>query len=321
MTRFLFVKRTLWFLLLTANFFPFVSSMAQTATNSVFVNFGRRDCSGSFYGSDITLFADAQTTNPDLLLQCNTDATMGTIFSKFISFNATNNKLYMNNIGDGTNSVIYILNISIPSNVSCPSVSPSYTISNVVLSQFEFDPLGDLYALSNYDNTLGTANLGAYDDTTGILQSGSLKTLLFPSGHFPTDVGNGDIAIAPNGRMFCIFGGDTSRLYEIVNYQKALSGNAVATYLGATSKVCYGIAYDNGYLLMGGSDFGGTCYSFNYNLSTNVLSGENSSPLDAMIIDATSFSPSIAVGNQLVSATQIDATHYDLTYQIYVKNL
>src|SRR6185295_14483705 len=124
----------------------------------------------------------------------------------------------------------------------------------------EFDLLGDLYAISNYDYLTGTADIGAYDDTTGILNTGSLKTLYFPAGNFPSDVGNGDIAILPNGRMFCVFGADTSKIFEITNYSKTVSGNATATYLGKLTRVCYAMAFDNGYLLMGGTDLYGSCY-------------------------------------------------------------
>ncbi len=107
---------------------------------------------------------------------------------------------------NGVNSKMYILNIGMPTNVICPTITGvSYTIPNVVLSQFEFDPLGDLYALSSYNLALGKANLGAYDDTTGLLKTGSLKTIYFPIGHFPSDVDNGDVAILPNGRMFWCF--------------------------------------------------------------------------------------------------------------------
>src|SRR4029077_15932256 len=171
---------------------------------------------GSTSGSDITLFSAAQSVSPGLLLQCNTTASLGNIFSKFVSYNAINNKLYINNITGGVNSKIYILDAGLPTAVTCPTISGvSYTISNVVLAQFEFDPLGDLYALSGFNHALGKASIGAYDDTSGLLKTGSLKTLYFPAGHIPLDLGNGDIAILPNGRMFCVFGGDTSKLFEI----------------------------------------------------------------------------------------------------------
>jgi len=298
-----------------------IIAKAQSATNSVYVNFGRLDCGDSWDGTDITLVSDAQI-NPDNLLNCNTDAEIGSIFSKFISYNATNNKLYINDISDYTNSNIYILNMGLPSNCTCPTISGvNYTIPNVILSQFEFDPLGDLYALSNYDPSTGIASIGAYDDTTGNLQPGSLKTLYFPSGHFPTDVLNGDIAIAPNGRLFCVFGGDTSKFFEITNYSKTVSGNATATYLGEPSRVCYGLAYDNGYIVMGGTDLGGTCYCFRYNLANDTLSSQLTSPINVMPIDDTSFSPAVGLSMKLVSAAQVDATHYTLTYQIYVKNM
>jgi len=299
-----------------------LNSVAQKATNSVFVNFGRLGCNDDAYsGSDITLFGDAQSASPELVLQCNSTDSLTNVFSKFTSYNSTNNKLYINDIGNGYDSKIYILNIGTPTNITCPTISLDYTISGVILSQFEFDLLGDLYAISNYDYLTGTADIGAYDDTTGILNTGSLKTLYFPAGNFPSDVGNGDIAILPNGRMFCVFGADTSKIFEITNYSKTVSGNATATYLGKLTRVCYAMAFDNGYLLMGGTDLYGSCYAFTYDITKRYVSAEISSPLNSMPIDATSFSPSIAVGEKLISSVQVDATHYDLTYQIYLKNL
>jgi hypothetical protein len=305
------------FVLIASSF----NSIGQKASNSILVNFGRQTCAGSTTGSDITLFDAAQSVSPGLLLQCNTTTALGNIFSKFISYNAINNKLYINNITGGINSKIYILDAGLPSSVTCPVISGvSYTISNVVLAQFEFDPLGDLYALSGYNLALGKASIGAYDDTSGLLKTGSLKTLYFPVGHFPADLGNGDIAILPNGRMFCVFGGDTSKLFEITNYKKTDVGNAVTTFLGSPSKVCYGMAFDNGFLYMGGKT-GTTCYAFTYNLTTNVLSGQITTPLGSRPVDYASFTPSIGAGLKIVGSVQVDPTHYDLTYQVYLSNL
>ncbi len=58
-----------------------------------------------------------------------------------------------------------------------------------------------------------------------------------------------------------------------------------------------------------------------YNMSTNILSSQIATPLSSMPIDYASFTPSIGLGKKIVSAVQVDATHYDLTYQIYLKNL
>jgi hypothetical protein len=251
-----------------------VSSEAQRASNSVLVNFGRQLCSSSTSGSDITLIDAAQSSTPGLLLQCNTSVPIGNVYSKFISYNSVSNKLFLNNISDGSNSDLYSLGLGMPSNVSAPVITGvSYTIAGVVLSQFEFDPLGDLYALSGYNPVLGSASIGAYDDTSGLLKSGSLKTIYFPIGHFPSDVDNGDLSILPNGRMFCVFGGDTSKLFEVSNYKKTDVGNATTTYLGSPAKVCYGLAFDNGFLLMGGNN-SGPCYSFKYDLTNKILSAE-----------------------------------------------
>jgi hypothetical protein len=299
-----------------------LSAGAQQATNSTLVNFGRFHCDSSiFTGSDLTLVAN-DGTNYDLFLQCELSGLFSNAISKYVSYNGINNKLYINDISDYTNSNIYILDIGLPANVTCADLdTPDYLIENIILSQFEFDPTGDLYAISNYDGYTGIAEIGAYDDTTGLLESGSLKTLYFPLDELPTDLSNGDIMIVPNGRMFCVFGWDVSRLFEITNYSKTETGDAVATFLGSPTKVCYGLAFQNGNLIMGGTDLYGGCYSFTYDLANETLSDEFVAPLNIMPIDHTSFSASVAAGMKLNSAVQIDATHFDLTYLVYIENL
>lgn len=302
--------------------FQTVAASAQRASNSVFLNFGRETCGQSLSGADISMFGAAQTASPVLLLNCDVSSGIGNIYSKFISFNGINNKAYVADISDGVNSKIYILNVGLPTTLISPTIAgPSYIISNYILNQFEFDPNGDLYGLSNYDPTTGTALIGAYDDTTGILKQGSLKTIFFPPGHFPKDVQNGDITILPNGRFFCVFGGDTSKLYEITRYQKNYAGIPVVNFLGSPSNVCYGLSYDNGYLVLTGTDFGSNCYAFLYNIANRTLSGQVHSPDNALPIDNASFSPSIGVAEKLTSAIELSSNQYQLTYQLILKNL
>lgn len=294
----------------------------QRATNSILSNFGRVSCDSTLWGSDLTLVQDPQGSDPDFFLQCGITDHIDNVISKFISYNGTKNQLYINDISDYTNSNIYILDIGLPSNVVCPELTtPDYTIDGVVLSQFEFDMDGDLYALSNYDTYTGTASIGAYDDTTGQLITGTDKTLYFPMDHLPSDVANGDLVIIPNGRMFCVFGYDTSKVFEITNYSKEETGDAFANFIGSPTQVCFAIAFINGHLVMGGTDLYGYCYNFDYDIANASLGNEQNSPLNIMPIDYTSFSPSVAVGMKLVGSVQVDATHYDLTYHIYLKNL
>ncbi len=77
-----------------------INCMAQKATSSILVNFGRQLCSSPTSGSDLTLFDNAQSVSPGTLLQCNTSSTIGDVYSKFISYNSINNKLYINDIGE-----------------------------------------------------------------------------------------------------------------------------------------------------------------------------------------------------------------------------
>jgi archaellum component FlaG (FlaF/FlaG flagellin family) len=318
----IFYPRALIIYLLTWSAVLSFRAEAQRATNSVLSNFGRVSCDSTLWGSDMTLVQDPQGASPDFFLQCATTGTFDNVISKFISYNSTKNQLYINDISDYTNSRIHVLDIGLPSNCYCPDLdTPDYTIENVILSQFEFDADGDLYALSNYDPYFGTATIGAYDDTTGQLVTGSDKTLYFPMDHLPSDVANGDLVIIPNGRMFCVFGYDTSKVFEITNYSKEETGDAIANFIGSPTSVCFAIAFENGHLVMGGTDLYGYCYSFDYDIANSTLGNESGSPLNIMPIDYTSFSPSVAVGMKLIGSTQVDATHYDLTYHIYIKNL
>lgn len=296
------------------------SAIAQNSSSSVLVNFGRDNCGSSLWDSDVSLFGNALSASPTRLLTYNTGA-IGHIFSKFISYNPLNNKLYINDISDGANSKIHIMDVGLPTNLVAPTVgSPNYQINGLVLNQFEFDPLGDLYAIDNYNYGNSRANLSAYDDTSGRVLAGSVKTLVFPPANRPTDVGSGDLAATPSGRMFCIFGSDTSRIYEITNYRRTQSGNAVATYLGITPKVCYGIAYDNGSLILSGSNFGGTCYTYKYDINDFTLGPEVTAAGNSLPIDLSSFSPAVGTSMRLSSATWVSTNTYDLAYQVFIQN-
>jgi Secretion system C-terminal sorting domain len=315
-----FKKLFIKFSVATFSALLFQSALAQQSSKSVLVNFGGDLCNAALSKSTIGLYGNAQTTSPVKVFSFNTTS-IGNIYGKFISYNPINNKLYVNNVNDGINSKIYILDIGLPTALVVPVFStPNYTIANKVLNQFEFDPTGDLYALAAYNATIGTATIGAYDDTTGVIYTGSSKTLAFPLGRFPDDLNTGDIAISPNGRMFAVFGSITSRIYEIKNYKRTATGNATATYLGVASKLCYGLAYENGYMVLAGSDFGGNCYSFAYNINSGSLSVQMSSAYNTLPIDMTSFSPSLGAGMKIVSATKVNVNTYDLVYHAYIQN-
>ena len=120
--------------------------------------------------------------------------------------------------------------------------------------------------------------------------------------------------------MFATLGSVPSRLYEINNYSST-STIATATYLQTLPKDCFGIAYLNGQLEVTGIDFTGSCYYFDYNISTNTLGAQKPFQIGQGPIDNTSFTPSVGVTKQLVNAVKVNNNTADLTYEVYVKNL
>jgi uncharacterized repeat protein (TIGR01451 family) len=293
-------------------------SNKSVAQNSLLVNFGTSSCSGSAEPS-FSLINQPLSASPSILTNCSLVSQLPDIFAVFIAYNPKNNKMYVADIRNGVETKIWLLNMGLPANIACPSLeaTPDYAYS-YVSNNFEFDNNGDLWSFSNYDNATGKCNMDKFDVSAGSVIN--TRQVQFPPGNFPTSITSGDFTILPNGRMFATLGSFPSRLYEITNYSSTVT-NATATFLTTLPQNCFGIAYLNGQLEITGSDFTGSCYYYEYDISSNVLGTAKSFQNGQLPIDNTSITPSLGVTKQLVSAVKINDNTADLTYEIYVRNL
>ncbi|KAA9035879.1 T9SS type A sorting domain-containing protein [Ginsengibacter hankyongi] len=293
-------------------------SYTSVAQNSLLVNFGTSSCSGSGEPA-FSLIKNPLTDSTSSLITCSMANQVPDIFAVFVAYNPKNNKIYIADIRTFTETKIWVLDIGLPENITCPSLldsTPDYTYS-YVSNNFEFDNNGDLWSFSNYNDTIGQCKIDKFDVTTGNIIN--TRTVQFPAGNFPASITSGDITILPNGRMFATLGSFPSRLYEIKNYNT--STNATATFLDSLPQSCYGIAYLNGQLEITGTDFSGNCYYYKYDIATNVLDSVKNFQEGQLPIDNTSITPSIGVTKQLVNMVKVNDNTADLTYEIYVRNL
>jgi hypothetical protein len=306
----LFTKYLLLLLLL----FTGTASFSQ---NSMLVNFGSSTCTAPNNAS-FSIIKNPLTSTPTLLADCNFSAYIPNYYSVYIAYNPKDNKLYISSIQNGTSSVVWTLNIGLPDSIVCPTVNPPNTYP-YVLNNFEFDNNGNLWAFSNYNAAVGTCLLSNFDLVTG--NTLSSKTVQFPAGHYPTDVGNGDLTILPNGRLFCTLGATPiSQLYEITGYASGF-GTATATYLQTIPLNCFGIAFLNGELEITGSNGVNSCYYFNYDIASNTLGPAQAFQNGLSPVDNTSLVPVVGTTKQLVNSTVINSNTADLTYVVYVKNM
>jgi hypothetical protein len=288
------------------------------AQNSVLVNFGANTCGG--VAPAFSLIKNPLSASPSALTNCNLSTQLADYYSVFIAYNPSNNKIYVADISDNIQTKIWLLDMGLPTTITCPPIipaSPTYSYS-YISNNFEFDNNGDLWSFSNYDLSTGQCDLDKFDVNTGNVIS--TKTLQFPAGNFPTTIQSGDLTILPNGRMFAVLGNGTCRLYEITNYNTQ-GGNATATYLRTMPKDCYGVAFLNGLLELTGMDFGTTCYYYDYNIATGVLGAEKPFQNGQAPIDNTSLTPQVGSTKRLVSATKINANTADLVYETYLENM
>lgn len=289
------------------------------AQNSVLVNFGTNSCAGS--GAPyFSMIKNPLGISPAIMAGCDFSQQVPDIFSVFIAYNPSNNKIYIADVRSGTDTKIWVLDAGLPQNISCPlsiPVTPTYSYS-YISNNFEFDNNGDLWSFSNYSSATGQCKLDKFDVNTGTVISS--KVLQFPTGNFPTSINSGDLTILPNGRLFATLGSGVCQLYEITNYNTA-SGNANAAYLQTLPKDCYGIAFLNGNLELTGSGFNDTCYYYDYNISTNVLGPEKVFQNGQLPIDNTSFTPTVGSTKRLISATKINNNTADLVYEVYAENM
>ncbi len=295
-----------------------VVSNESIAQNSILVNFGSTSCTGS--GEPAFSFINNPLSNsPSLLDTCSLINQLPDIFGVFIAYNPKNNKIYVADIRSFIDTKIWVLDMGLPANITCPAVipaTPDYAYS-YVSNNFEFDNNGDLWSFSNYNDTIGQCNIDKFDVNTGKVIN--TRIVQFPADNFPTNITSGDLTILPNGRMFATLGSFPSRLYEINNYSS--TANATATYLTTLPQNCFGIAYLNGQLEITGSDFSGSCYYYTYNISTNVLDSAKNFQNGQLPIDNTSVTPSLGVTKQLLNTIKINNNTGDFTYEIYVRNL
>jgi hypothetical protein len=294
-------------------FFLFIGN-AIYAQNSVLVNFGGNNCDASSLPW-FSLIKQPLTAAPTLLANCNVAAQTASFYSVFIAYNPKDNKIYLADNRDGVQTKIWRLDIGLPLNIACPisiPVAPTYSYT-YISNNFEFDNNGDLWSLSNFNSSTGQCNLEKFDVNTG--QVISTRVIQFPLSNIPTTIQSGDIGILPNGRMFATLGSSPSRLYEIVNYNG--TANATANFLQTLPLDCYGIAYINGILELTGSDFGGSCYYYDYNIATGVLGTQKAFQNGKLPIDNTSFTPAVGCTKRLLNAVKINNNTADLTYEVY----
>ena len=290
-----------------------------SAQNSILINFGSNACDGTG-GPAFSFINTPLGASPLVLTTCSLSNQLPDIFAVFIAYNPKNNKTYVADIRSFVNTKIWVLDMGLPANITCPAIintTPDYAYS-YVSNNFEFDNNGDLWSFSNYDVSTGVCNMDKFDVTNGTVIN--TRPVQFPAGNFPTSITSGDLTILPNGRMFATLGSAPSRLYEITNYSSTTT-NATAIFLTALPQNCYGIAYLNGQLEITGSDFSGNCYYFDYNISTNILGAVKTFQAGQLPIDNTSITPSLGATMQLLNATKINQNTADLTYEIYVKSL
>ena len=155
------------------------------------------------------------------------------------------------------------------------------------------------------------------DIATGDEVEGTQRNLTFPSGYVPNTVGDGDIVILPNGRMFATFGNSPSLLYELSNPNA--SGAMTATYLTSLPRVCYSIAYVDGNLIVAGSD-GGGCYYFIWDIDSRNLSAAYNFPGGKSSADMTSMTVALGSTKQLTGMMSVNANTACVYYRIVVKN-
>lgn len=304
--------------LLQSIFFCCICYNFSIAQQSLLVNLGSNTC------ADPLSPAFAIVSNPfgssSVLNNCDLKNQIPDYNNTFIAYNPKDNKIYVNDVRSSPNSRIWILDIGLPNNIICPPtipVDPNFT-PNYSVNNFEFDNSGNLWSLRDYSLATGTCIMDQYDILTGnILAS---KTLQFSAGNFPTDIGNGDLCILPNGRLFSTLGKNPSRFYEITNYNGG-AGNATGTYLRTMPNNCYGIAYLNGRLEITGTNSTDSCYYFDYDIGSNTLGIKKNFQNGLAPIDNTSFSPVVGATKKLTGATKLSNSSYQLTYEIYLQNL
>jgi hypothetical protein len=303
--------------LLVLLFICLIGNKEGYSQNSVLINFGSATCNDISFPT-YSFIKDPQGATPTVISTCDMTDQLGDMFGVFIAYNPKDNKIYVSDVKSGLGTKVWIMDMGLPFNISCPfiPIAPNYSYS-YTSNNFEFDNNGDLWSLANYDGITGTANIDQIDVTDGTIISS--RQVQFPVGNFPTTISSGDITILPNGRLFATLGSFPSQLYEITNYRSA--SPATATFLQYIPLDTYGIAYLNGQLEITGTDFGGYCYYYTYDISSHILSIDKPFQSGQLPIDNTSITPTIGTTKQLISSSIVNSNTADLVYEVYVKNM
>ena len=288
----------------------------STATKSIIVNFGSDNC-GSFSNPSFSLIGNP-TTTPYLISTCFVKPPIPNIWSKFIAYNPRDNKIYINDIAINDSSRLYVYNPGLPAAFGCPTIMPTAPtyIYDYVPNNFEFDANGDVYTIRNLSGN--TALLERMDEATGTILS--TKSLVFPSTEAPNTLGSGDVVITPNGRMYFTLGDAPSRFYEVTNYTGTI-GVATATLIQQMARPCYGILYCNGKIELNGTNFGGYCYKYLFDLGDRTMSVDQTFQLNQLPIDNTSITIATGISKRLIGNVNINANTEDITYEIAARNL
>lgn len=294
-----------FFSLLTA-----FSATAQTSAKSLLINHGSSACGNA--NAEQQFFSGSLTTTPSMVYNGSVGVPYGGVFA---AYNPKDNKLYYADI-NGTTTKIYVANYNFGGALSTPSVpTPTYTY-NYIVNQLCFDNAGNNYCFRSFNAANGKAKLEKINIDDGTTIGGTTKDLQFPSGRIPNTVGDGDMVVLPNGRMFATFGNSPSMLYE---FTFKPNGDFVVNYLTNLPRTCYSIAYVDGNLVVAGSD-GGGCYYYIWDINSVALSSAYTFPASKSSADMTNMTEGVGATNQITGMRSINSNTAQIYYQIVIKN-
>lgn len=288
-----------------------VATQAQTSSRSLLINHGGVSCGND--SAEDHFFAGALTANPTLAFSCVQTLPYYFVYT---AYNPADHKIYFADVS-GFDTKVFALDYNLAVTPACPSFETPTYVYDFTLNQLCFDNLGNNYGISNFDPANRTASLMQVDIATGAGAPGTGRTLKFPVDRLPNSLGEGDIVILPNGRMFATFGSAPSTLYEMTNPS---SGDTVnVTFLTALPKPCYSIGFVDGSLAMAGSDTSG-CYYYTWDINSLSLSAAHPYPLNKTSADMTNLTAAIGSAKKIIGVGKVNANTATVIYQIVVKN-
>lgn len=289
---------------------PF-AGFTQGSSRSLLINHGGTACGNA--SPEDHFFASSVTTNPALVHSANVGMPY---YGVFTAYNPADHKVYFADIG-GAGTKVYALDFNFGGALASPTVSSPTYVYGYTLNQLCFDNYGNNYGFYNFNGTTGTAVIGKVDIATGAEIAGTARTVQFPAGHIPNTVGDGDIIILPNGRMFATFGNSPSTLYELSNPNAA--GTVTATYLASIPRPCFSIGFVDGNLIVAGSD-GTGCYYFVWDINGFTLSNAVAFPGGKNSADMTNMTVAVGASKLLAGANMVNGNTANIYYRIVVKN-